>query len=42
MQGLIDGVIKGKEVDVRTPPSVMRQLREVGLVDDLTAGMMRW
>eukprot|EP00798_Chlamydomonas_sp_ICE-L_P018462 gene18462-24944_t len=35
--GLIDGVVPGKDMDMRTPPSVTKRLRDAGLVDDLTA-----
>ncbi|GIL51004.1 hypothetical protein Vafri_7077 [Volvox africanus] len=37
MEGLIDEVIRGKD-DYTVPPALVRQFREVGLVDDLTPG----
>jgi ATP-dependent Clp protease protease subunit len=39
--GLIDGVVRGKD-DYTMPPSMVRQLRQAGLVDDLTPGMLQW
>ncbi|KAG2429026.1 hypothetical protein HXX76_011268 [Chlamydomonas incerta] len=37
MEGLIDEIIRGKG-DYTVPPAIVRQFREVGLVDDLTPG----
>ncbi|GFR52119.1 hypothetical protein Agub_g14632 [Astrephomene gubernaculifera] len=37
MEGLIDEIIRGKG-DYTVPPSMVRRMREVGLVDDLTPG----
>ncbi len=36
--GLIDGIIRGKD-DYRLPPSMVRQLRDAGFVDELTPGL---
>lgn len=38
--GLIDGVIAGAD-DVTPPPSMVRSLREVGILDDLAEGILR-
>uniref|UniRef100_A0A7S0S5B9 ATP-dependent Clp protease proteolytic subunit n=1 Tax=Chlamydomonas leiostraca TaxID=1034604 RepID=A0A7S0S5B9_9CHLO len=40
-QGLIDGIVRGKD-DYTMPPSMVRDLRKAGLVDDLTPGLLRW
>lgn len=37
MEGLIDDIIRGKD-DFTTPPDIVRQFREIGLVDSLTPG----
>lgn len=37
MEGLIDDIIRGKN-DFTVAPALVRQFREVGLVDDLTPG----
>nr|7EKO_A Chain A, ATP-dependent Clp protease proteolytic subunit [Chlamydomonas reinhardtii]7EKQ_A Chain A, ATP-dependent Clp protease proteolytic subunit [Chlamydomonas reinhardtii] len=37
LEGLIDEIIRGKG-DYTVPPAIVRQFREVGLVDDLTPG----
>jgi len=39
--GLIDGVIQGKQPPKFTPPSVLKQMRNAGLVDDLAGGVLR-
>ncbi|KAJ9507057.1 hypothetical protein QJQ45_004662 [Haematococcus lacustris] len=40
-QGLIDGVI-GDEEDLYAPPAVTKQLRDMGLNDDLTPNLVKW
>lgn len=37
--GLIDGIIRGKN-DYRTPPSVIKELEELGFVDRLSGGVL--
>ncbi|GLC36932.1 hypothetical protein PLESTB_000177000 [Pleodorina starrii] len=37
MEGIIDDVIRGKD-DYTVPPALVRQIRDIGLVDDLTPG----
>lgn len=38
--GLIDGVIAGKG-DTSVPPSVVRQMKQIGIVDKLSPGVLR-
>eukprot|EP00983_Pelagomonas_calceolata_P006760 221296-Pelagomonas_calceolata.AAC.6 len=40
LQGIIDGVLRGKG-DNTVPPSMVRTLKQSGLVDDLTPGFLQ-
>eukprot|EP00199_Chlamydomonas_sp_CCMP681_P006880 CAMPEP_0119108398 /NCGR_PEP_ID=MMETSP1180-20130426/14165_1 /TAXON_ID=3052 ORGANISM="Chlamydomonas cf sp, Strain CCMP681" /NCGR_SAMPLE_ID=MMETSP1180 /ASSEMBLY_ACC=CAM_ASM_000741 /LENGTH=292 /DNA_ID=CAMNT_0007094005 /DNA_START=14 /DNA_END=889 /DNA_ORIENTATION=+ len=44
-QGIIDEIVRGRDdgqEDYTIPPSMVRQLREAGIVDDLTPNMLNW
>lgn len=40
MNGLIDDVVRGKD-DFLKPPSTIRNLRDAGLIDELTGGLLK-
>jgi hypothetical protein len=46
LAGIIDHIVRGKN-DYSMPPSMVRQLKEAGIIDDLTpawrpGGVMQW
>lgn len=39
--GLIDDIVRGKD-DYTIPPSMVKQLKQAGIIDSLTPRMLNW